>query len=48
MAKKKVKPFLGIRRLPNGKCKPSFASCDEAVEFLGTFTYPEDFMKLST
>ena len=43
MAKKKIKPFLGIRRRPNGKCKPAFTTFEEADEYMGHFTYPQDF-----
>lgn len=43
MAKKKIEPFLGIRRRPNGKCKPAFTSFEEADEAMGHFTYPQDF-----
>lgn len=43
MRKKKVEPFLGIRRRPDGKCKPAFTTFEEAEEYMGHFTYPQDF-----
>lgn len=41
--KKKIEPFIGIRRRPDGKCTPSFTSFEEADEFMNHFTYPQDF-----
>lgn len=41
--KKKVEPCLGIRRRPNGKCKPAFTTFEEAEEYMGRFTYPQDY-----
>ena len=41
--KKKIEPFLGIRRRPDGKCRPVFTSFEEADEAMGHFTYPQDF-----
>lgn len=41
--KKKIEPFIGIRRRPNGKTTPTFTSFEEAEEYMGYFTYPEDF-----
>lgn len=43
MRKKKVEPWIGIRRRPNGKCKPAFTTFEAAEEFMGHFTYPQDF-----
>lgn len=43
MRKKKVEPWIGIRRRPNGKCKPAFTTFEEAEEYMGHFTYPQDF-----
>jgi len=43
MRKKKVEPWIGIRRRPNGKCKPAFTTFEEAEEYMGRFTYPQDF-----
>jgi hypothetical protein len=41
--KKKIEPYLGIRRRPDGKCKPTFTSFEEADEAMGHFTYPQDY-----
>jgi len=41
--KKKIEPYLGIRRRPDGKCKPTFTSFEEADEAMGRFTYPQDY-----
>jgi hypothetical protein len=41
--KKKIEPFLGIRRRPDGKCRPAFTSFEEADEAMGRFTYPQDY-----
>lgn len=41
--KLKPEPVLGIRRKPNGKCKPAFYTYEEAEEYLSKFTYPQDF-----
>jgi hypothetical protein len=43
MKKKKIDLFLGIRRRPDGKCKPAFASFEEADQYMSRFTYPQDF-----
>ncbi len=41
--KKKIEPFIGIRRRPDGKCKPAFTSFEAAEESMSHFTYPQDF-----
>lgn len=41
--KKKLEPCLGIRRRPDGKCKPAFFTEEEAVAYLDKFTYPEEY-----
>lgn len=43
MRKKKVEPWIGIRRRLNGKCKPAFTTFEAAEEYMGRFTYPQDY-----
>lgn len=42
--KPKIKLIFGIRkRIPGAKCKPAFATFEEANEYMDKFTYPQDF-----
>ena len=42
--KPKIKLIFGIRRrIPGAKCKPAFATFEEANEYIDKFTYPQDF-----
>lgn len=42
--KPKIKLIFGIRkRIPGAKCKPTFATFEEANEYMDKFTYPQDF-----
>lgn len=42
--KPKIKLIFGIRkREPGAKCKPAFATFEEADEYMDKFTYPQDF-----
>ena len=42
--KPKIKLIFGIRkRKPGAKCKPAFATFEEANEYMDKFTYPQDF-----
>ena len=42
--KQKIKLIFGIRkRTPGAKCKPAFATFEEANEYMDKFTYPQDF-----
>lgn len=42
--KPKIKLIFGIRkRTPGAKCKPAFATFEEANEYMDKFTYPQDF-----
>ena len=42
--KPKIKLIFGIRkRTPGAKCKPAFATFEEADAYMDKFTYPQDF-----
>jgi len=42
--KPKIKLIFGIRkRKPGAKCKPAFATFEEADAYMDKFTYPQDF-----
>ena len=42
--KPKIKLIFGIRkRTPGAKCKPAFATFEEADEYMDKLTYPQDF-----
>lgn len=42
--KSKIKLIFGIRkRTPGAKCKPAFATFEEADEYMDKLTYPQDF-----